>query len=80
MDQEVIIFMDNFCSEDGCQRMEGQSKKPRSLEACCRRGQGLPRAVAPFGRKKGILVLKWVVPDEGTKFTVLLVLISESLH
>jgi hypothetical protein len=33
--------------------MEGQSKETRSLEACCRGGQGPPRAVAQFEKKEG---------------------------
>jgi hypothetical protein len=33
--------------------VEGRSKEPRSLETCCRGGQGPSRTVAPFGRKEG---------------------------
>jgi hypothetical protein len=43
----------------GVKRMEGQSKEPRSLEACCREGQGPPRAVAPFGRMEGKISKFW---------------------
>jgi hypothetical protein len=35
------------------QQLEGQSMESRSLEAYCRGGQGPPRAVELFVRKKG---------------------------
>jgi hypothetical protein len=38
--------------KDGCKRMERQSKGSRDLEAYCKGGQGPPRAVAPFKKKK----------------------------
>jgi hypothetical protein len=38
--------------KDGCKRMERQSKGSRDLEAYRRGGQGPPRAVAPFKKKK----------------------------
>jgi hypothetical protein len=38
--------------KDGCKRMERQSKESRDLEAYRRGGQGPPRAVTPFKKKK----------------------------
>jgi hypothetical protein len=34
--------------------MEGQSKEQRSLEACCRGGQGPPWAVVPFEKESDL--------------------------
>jgi hypothetical protein len=38
--------------KDGCKRMERESEESRDLEAYRRGGQGPPRAVAPFKKKK----------------------------
>jgi hypothetical protein len=41
--------------------MEGQSKEPRRLEACCRGSQGPPRAVAPLGRKEVTKTKRFII-------------------
>jgi hypothetical protein len=41
--------------KDGCKRMQRQSKGSRDLETYRRGGQGPPRAVAPFKKKKKCL-------------------------
>jgi hypothetical protein len=46
--------------KDGCKRKERQSKESRDLEAYRRGGQGPPRAVAPFKKKKFTMELFWI--------------------
>jgi hypothetical protein len=48
--------------KDGCKRMERQSKGSRDLEAYHRGGQGPPRAVALFKKKKNYIERFYYLP------------------